>query len=103
MTSDGSVAAVSNEPARRSEPGETFQWRGGDGHRLPIVSWSISLNHAVASGVEANTVADAEFQHLGMRTHLLQETKPLGQPGGSGRRVQPHLACRCRSSSFAIL
>lgn len=34
----------------------------------------------MASGVKANTVADAEFQHLGMRAHLLQETKPFDNP-----------------------
>jgi hypothetical protein len=53
---------------------------GDDGHRFPIVSCEHPFNHAVASGVKANTVADAEFQHLGMRTHLLQETKPLDDP-----------------------
>jgi len=30
--------------------------------------------------VKTNTVADAEFQHLGMRAHLLQETKPFDNP-----------------------
>jgi len=44
---------------------------GDDGHRFPIVSCEHPFNHAVASGVKANTVADAEFQHLGMRAHLL--------------------------------
>jgi hypothetical protein len=34
----------------------------------------------VASGVKADTVTDAEFQHLGMRAHLLQETKALDNP-----------------------
>jgi hypothetical protein len=34
----------------------------------------------VAFGVKANTVADAELQHLGMRAHLLQETKPFDNP-----------------------
>ena len=53
---------------------------GDDGHCFPIVSCKHPFDHAVASGVKANTVADAEFQHLGMRTHLLQRTKPLDDP-----------------------
>jgi hypothetical protein len=53
---------------------------GDDGHRFSIASCEHPLNHAVASSVKANTVADAEFQHLGMRAHLLQETKPLDNP-----------------------
>ena len=83
MTFDGSVSAVSNEPARRSQARGDIPLAAAisdDGHRFPVVSCEHSFNHAVASGVKANTVADAEFQHLGMRTHLLQETKPLDNP-----------------------
>jgi len=53
---------------------------GDDGHRFPIVSCEHSFNHTMASGVKAITVADAEFLHLGMRAHLLQETKPFDNP-----------------------
>ena len=53
---------------------------GDYGHRLPTVSCEHSFNDAVDSDVKANAVAEAEFQHPGMRAHLLQQTKPLDNP-----------------------
>jgi hypothetical protein len=70
MTFDGSVSAVSNEPARRSRIGETFHWH--------------PLNDAVAFGLKADTVADAEFRHLGLHV-FAAGYEAARQPRGLGR------------------
>jgi hypothetical protein len=51
--------------------------------------------------VKANTVADAELQHLGMRAHLLQVTKPLDNPFRSTSSASLSLSMSIFVTSFS--
>jgi hypothetical protein len=53
---------------------------GDDRDRLPVVTRQHTLDRTASLGLEDHPVANLEFEHLGVRPHLLQEAQTLDDP-----------------------
>ena len=51
-----------------------------DGDRFAVVPGKHSNNRCAALRLKGDPIADSEFEHLGVRAHVIEEAKPLDDP-----------------------
>ena len=63
----------SAQQARRNIPLATVV--GDDRHGFSVVAREHAFDHVAPTGLKTDAIADPEFEHAGVRTHLLEEAK----------------------------
>jgi hypothetical protein len=83
VTFGRSVAALRGKPALRNQARRNIPLAtvvSNDRHGLSVVACEHTFDHVAPTGLKTDAIADPEFEHAGVRTHLLEEAKAFDNP-----------------------